>query len=406
VPQFRYMAATNSAETIEGRMEAATKAAVVDRLHAQGHVPIRVEQDGGSAIAALLATELFTSHRVGARALALITAQLATLLKAGIALDEALSIVEELVQKPSEKAAIRSLLEKISGGATLADAMAAQPRIFPEFYVSMVRAGEAGATLEAVLDRVAEFLERSEATRDHIKSTLTYPAIVAVTCCLSIAVLLAFVIPRFRPLFEQHGGKLPSSAAWLMASSDFLENWWWLCLLLPVVAALVFRHRLRDPAVRHRWQKRVLRLPIVGDLVTKIEVARLSRTLGTLLKNGVSLVPALTITQETAHNRVFGEAIAAIIELAKTGKGMAEPMRLTKVFPSLAIHLVRVGEESGRQDDMLLKIADIFDTESRRSIDRLMALMAPAVTIILGAIVAAVVMSIMTALLSVYELTI
>ena len=406
MPQFRYVAVAASAQRVEGRMEAADKSAVVRRLHALGHVPIRVEEAGWAALAGIDLADLLGASRVPPQSLALITGQLATLLTAGVALDEALVILAELVDRAGERQCLQRLLERVRGGASLADAMAAQPRVFPDFYVSMVRAGEAGASLDAVLARLAEYLERAEASKAHVRSALTYPAIVALICCASIGILFAFVVPRFRPLFEQAGDALPPSARALLAVSDFLAGFWWLCLALPLVAALLIHRQWRHPASRQRWQRLMLRLPLAGPLLTKAEVARFGRTLGTLLRNGVPLLGALALTRETLRNRVFADALGGVIDQVKTGKGLAEPLAESKVFPRLAVHLVRVGEESGRQEEMLLKLADIFDTETRRSIDRLLALIGPALTIVLGAVVAAVIGSILTAVLSVYDLAI
>jgi general secretion pathway protein F len=404
MPQFRYVAVAASAERVEGRMEATDKSAVVHRLHASGHVPIRVDEVGLGAIAGLDLAELLGARRVTARSLTLITGQLATLLRAGLALDEALVILEELLDRASEKQCLRRLLERVRGGASLADAMAAQPRVFPDFYISMVRAGEAGASLEAVLGRLAEFLERAEASKAHIKSALIYPMIVALVCCVSIGILFAFVVPRFRPLFEQAGAALPPSARALLAVADFFQGFWWLCLLLPALAAFLVYRQVKNPASRQRWERLLLRAPLIGPLIRKAEVARFGRTLGTLLKNGVSLLSALALTRDTLRNRVFVEALGGVIEQVKTGKGLAEPLAQSKVFPRLAVHLVRVGEESGHQEEMLLKLADIFETEMSRSIDRLLVLLGPALTIVLGTIVASVIGTILTAVLSVYDL--
>jgi general secretion pathway protein F len=404
MPQFRYVAVEGTSAPVEGRMEAASKAAVIDRLHALGHTPIRVDQLAASPLANLDLATLIGPRRMPARQLALLTGQLATLLHAGLALDEALGILRQLATKPVEKECLRLLLDRISGGATLSDAMAEQPNVFPGFYVSMIRAGEAGASLETVLDRLSEYLERSQAQKEHITSALLYPIIVAVTCCLSIAVLFLFVVPRFRPVFEQAGTALPLAARSLLAVSDFLQDFWWACLFGPLLVAFLLYRQFRKPASRRRWDQRLLKLPGFGDLITKTEVVRFARTLATLLKNGVSLLTALTITRETIGNSVFVDAVGTIIERAKTGKGLAEPLAQTKVFPPLAIHLVRVGEETGRADEMLFKVADIFEGETKRSIDRMLALLGPALTIGLGLIVAAVIGSILTAVLSVYDL--
>jgi general secretion pathway protein F len=190
-------------------------------------------------------------------------------------------------------------------GAALSDAMAAERAVFPDFYISMVRAGEAGASLEAVLARLSEFLDRSQAIREHVKSALLYPLIVAVTCVLSISMLFIFVVPRFKPLFEQAGSALPLTAQALLTVSDFIQDYWWVLVVVPLLAIVVTRLQLRKPAARARLDRRLLRLPLVGALIAKVQTVRFARTLGTALKNGVSLETALSITRETLSNRVF-----------------------------------------------------------------------------------------------------
>jgi general secretion pathway protein F len=404
VPEFRYVAVTPAAQTIEGRMEAPDQSALVDHLHSLGHIPLRVETIVPSRLGSLFATELFQARHLAARSLALIIGQLATLLRAGLALDEALLITEELVDHVRDKACIRGLIDRVKAGGTLADAMRAQKRLFPDYCVSLVRAGEAGASLETVLERLADFIERSQATREHIKSALLYPAIVAVVCCMSIGILLVFVVPQFRPMFEQSGDALPLSARYLLGFSDLLAAYWWAGILIFLICGTWAYRQLHSAKSKLRWQRRLLRMPRVGELIRKLEVARFSRTLGTLLKNGVPLLSALAIARDATSNSVFVEAIDMIIDRAKTGRGLAAPLYETGFFPRLAVHLVRVGEETARQEEMLTKIADIFEAETRRSIDRLLALFAPAVTILLGLVVAGVIVSMLTALLSVYDL--
>jgi len=405
VPEFRYKAINGAAETIKGRMEAADRPALIDRLHASGQVPLRVEEVVPSPLASWLARGLLPARKMRPRSLALITGQLATLLRAGLPLDEALAILEDLVQDSKEKRCIRDLIEKVRAGGTLADAMAAQRGLFPEYCISMVRAGEAAAALDAALERLADFVERSQSTRTYITSALIYPIVVALACMVSIAIVLLVVVPRFRPLLEQAGEAMPSSARYLLEFSDVLVGYWWIELpILFLGIALIYWH-FNNPKNRVAWRLRMLNVPLVGDLLRMIEVARFSRTLGTLLKNGVALVTALSITGDMMTNTSLGKAVETIIELAKAGKGLAQPMRETRAFPSLAVHLIRIGEENGRYDEMLVKIADIFDADTRRSLDRLLALIAPAVTVLLGIVVAGVLMSMITALLSVYELT-
>jgi general secretion pathway protein F len=399
---YHYVAVSSRAGSVTGRMEAASKAAVVERLHEAGHVPINIAEVGRLWHADL--GRLFQRRRVSARSLAVLTSQLATLLDAGVVLDECLAILEEMTEAPREREVLRGLLDRVRAGASLSEAMAAERTVFPDFYVSMVRAGEAGASLEAVLARLSEFLDRSQAIREHVKSALLYPLIVGVTCLLSISMLFIFVVPRFKPLFEQAGSALPLTAQALLWVSDFMQDYWWVLVVVPLLAIVIVRLQLRKPAVRARLDRRLLKLPLVGALIAKVQTVRFARTLGTALKNGVSLETALAITRETLSNQVFADAAAMILERVKTGTGLATPVVQAKVFPVLAGHLIRVGEEVGRQDDMLVKIADIFELETRRALDRLLALLAPALTIVLGVVVAGVTLSIITAVLSVYDL--
>jgi len=385
-------------------MEAASKSAVVERLRASGHVPIRVDEIGAASLANFDLALLFGKHRLSRRTLTLITSQLATLLHAGLPIDEALVMLAELVDGRNEKQCVTELLKKVRSGASFADALAAQDGVFPEFYISMVRAGEAGASLERVLARLAEFLERTQAAKEHIKSALLYPLIVTLVCCASIGILFVFVVPRFRPLFEQAGNSLPASAQLLLWVSGFIQNFWYVFLLVPTLIAVVLYRQMRDPRSRQKWDRLVLRVPLLGELVRKSETVSFSRTLGTLLRNGVPLLQALAITRATLRNTVFYQAMERVIELVKTGKGLAEPLSQATVFPRLATHLIRVGEESGQQAEMLLRIADIFETETRRTVDRMLTLLGPALTIGLGVVVAGVIGSILTAVLSVYNL--
>jgi general secretion pathway protein F len=404
--RFRYEAVSASGELVAGEMEAETQAAVIERLQSQGHVPIRADAASRGALARLLSWEVRPRKKRPVRNLALLTQQLATLLHAGLSLDRALELAQTVTPREAERECLAAVLAKVRGGSSLVDAMAAQPAVFPKFYLGMVRAGEAGATLDATLRQLADFLERSQAAREKVTSALVYPAIVLVTGLGSIALLFGFVIPRFRPLFEDAGTALPAAAQAVLAVSDFLRDYWWAMLVAVAIAALVIRRQFRGGETRRRWDGRLLRLPLVGDLITKSEVARMTRTLGTLLKNGVAPLVALAITRETLRNTVIADAIGAVADSLKQGKGLAEPLSLSKAVPVLAIQLIRVGEETARLDEMLIKTAEIFDDEVARSVERLLALLVPGITILLGIVVALVIGSILTAVLSVYELAI
>lgn len=403
---YRYEAAAASGEVVTGEMEAISQDAVVERLHALGYVPIRADTAQSGLLGRLIPRPLTLRRRGHSASLVFLTQQLATLLQAGLSLDRALEIAQTVITRKAEQDCLRSVLDMVRGGSSLANSLAAQEGLFPAFYIGMVRAGEAGGSLNSTLRHLAELLERSEAAREQVKSALVYPAIVLATGCASVGILFAFVIPRFRPLFEDAGTALPFAAEAVLAVSDALNDYWWLMLGVIVVGAFLFQRYIGTAEGRRWWDTTLLRLPLIGDLVTKIEISRFSRTLGTLLRNGVSPLTALTITRETVTNAALRDAMATVVESVKEGKGLSDPLARTGLVPSLAVQLTRVGEETARLDEMLLKIGEIYELESQRSIDRLLALLVPAVTVALGVVVALVIGSILTAVLSVYDLAI
>jgi general secretion pathway protein F len=401
---YRYQAAAASGELVTGEMEALDQDSVIERLHALGYVPIEARQ----AQAGLLS---WLQPRRGARRgvarpkqLVFLTQQLGMLLQAGLSLDRALEIAETVVEARAEREATHAVLDLVRGGSSLADAMAAQNGVFPAYYIGMVRASEASGSLDTTLRHLAELLERSDAAREQVKSALIYPALVLATGVGSIAILFEFVIPRFRPLFDGAGADLPLMTRIVLWLSDAVQNEAWLVLVLVVVLVLLWRRSLGTEEGRRRWDRRVFKLPLFGSLVIKTEISRFGRTLGTLLRNGVSPLSALLITQETVSNTALREALTSVVDSVKEGRGLSEPLAQTGLVPSLAVNLTRVGEETARLDEMLLKIADIYEQETKRGVDRLLALLVPAVTIGLGVVVALVIGSILTAILSVYDL--
>jgi general secretion pathway protein F len=406
VTRFRYEAVSAGGELLVGEMEADTQAAVIERLQNLGHVPIRAESAARGSLSRLFAQRPKPRKMRPPRNLALLTEQLATLLHAGLSLDRVLELAQTAAAGDDERECLAAILDKVRGGGSLADAMAAQPQVFPKFYVGMVRAGEAGATLDTTLRQLAEFLEKSQAARQKIVSAMVYPAIVLLIGLASVGILFGFVIPRFRPIFEDAGAALPFAAQGVLAVADLIQGYWWALLAMVAAAAVFLRRQSGRPEWRRRWDRRLLKLPLIGELIAKADVARFSRTLGTLLKNGVAPLNALAITQETLRNSVIREAVGGIADNLKQGKGLADPLSQSKVVPLLAVQLIRVGEETARLEEMLLKTAEIFDEEVGRTVERLLALLVPAITVLLGVVVAIVIGSILTAVLSVYELAV
>jgi general secretion pathway protein F len=407
--RFRFRAVASSGELVEGEIEAADQAAVVAKLRGQGHLPLAAEPVGGalevrSALARRLSQPLFGSGRIRRQELAVMTRELATLLDAGLTLDQSLRLMTDLVESEAARRLLGELLERVHGGSSLADALAERQDVFSNAYISMVRAGEAGGSLDDVLARLATFLEQAEALSEQVKSALVYPVILLVMAGVSIVILLTVVVPEFEPLFASAETELPWLTRLIIALGDGLQRWWW-ALLLGLGAGLWLTFRqFRQPASRARIDAWLLRAPLLGDLLAKVDTARLARTLGTLLGNGVPLLSALAIAKDTLANAALREALAEAASGVKEGKGLADPLERAALFPKLAVHLLSVGERSGRLDTMLLKIAEIFDREVRATIERLMALLVPALTIVLGLVIAAIIGAVLMAILSAYQL--
>lgn len=404
MPIFRYRAVTDSNQIVEGEMEAPARADVVDRLRALGQLPLDANEVNAASPRATNRKSFLTRRRVSSRDVFLITHELATLLKAGVPLDRAFSTLIDLGENRHIKTLLKNILDRLRGGVSLADALGEHREIFPPYYASMVRAGEASGSLDVVLSRLAEFLEKSQNLRETVRTALYYPIFLLIMAVISIVILLSFVVPEFKPLFESAGAALPLSTRVLVATGDFIRDYGWVIFLVLVCAFFGARRYLQSTEGRRLWDAYLLKLPIVGILITKIEVARFSRTASTLLENGVSLLHALGIVRDTLTNTVMASSIDSVATRLKEGGGIAQPLMETGLFPRLVVHLVGVGEETGKLDDMLSKLADIYDEEVGRTTARMLALLVPVLTIGMGIIIAGIITSILTAIFSVNTL--
>ncbi|MCB1918672.1 MAG: type II secretion system F family protein [Candidatus Competibacteraceae bacterium] len=404
MPRYRYEAVDNTGEVLRDEIEAPTPEAAVERLRDQGLLPLSVNEAKGGFLRGGLGQPLFSKRRALSRkSIMLLTQQLASLLHAGMPLDRAFTILIGVTDDEQARTLLERVQEKVRGGSSLADALEAQGA-FSRFYLNMIRAGEAGGALEVVLKRLTEFLERSQALRETVTSALIYPMILLTVSALSVIILLTFVVPQFQRLFADAGKALPLATQIVIAVGDGFRHYWWAGALFIMLAVAAVRRQLNQPESRARWDRWLLRLPLVGDLIGKVETARLSRTLGTLLGNGVSLLNALTIVRETLSNQVMATALGEVAEHVKTGRGLAEPLQDAESFPKLAVQMIRVGEETGQLQEMLIQIADAYDGEVQTAVKRLLTLLEPAMILGLGVIIAGIIMSILVAILSLNEL--
>jgi general secretion pathway protein F len=403
MPVFTYRAADRRGQTVDGVMEAPDARAVVERLHREAFYPIRVEPH--SERRRLAAWSFTPSRGVRPRELLAFTQQLATLFEAGLALDRALAILEELAPTARLKTIVTDLIHGVRGGASLSDALTRHhPRPFSRLYVNMVRAGEKGGVLEVTLRRLAEFLEARAAFRDAVVSALAYPIVITAVGAAAIVFLLTFVIPRFATIFSDLGQTIPLPTQILMSVSTTARAYWWVAP--PVVLGIVLIWRVWTSTAEGRlaWDQWLLRMPIVGRLVVKVETAQFTRTLGTMLRSGVPVLGAMAVVGDMMNNQAIAGAVTRISQDVKRGGTIAVSMREHAPFPALAVHMVRVGEETGRLEEMLLKVADTFEADVRTELKRVIGLLEPIIILGMGVLVAFIVVAMLLAIFSINEL--
>jgi general secretion pathway protein F len=400
MPKFFYQAVKLDGELIAGEIDAANKETVRQQLQRDGLILIET-RTSKSLLARL---KRVRQQRLNHKEISILTRELATLLEAGMTLDRSLQILVDLSGQPHLARVLADLQERVRGGATFSRALEEQDGQFPRLYINMVKAGEAGGALDQVLNRLADYLERLAELRQTVISALVYPAILLFVAALSVIMLLVFVVPQFTVLFEDMGADLPLPTQIVVAAGDLFRNYWWAMLCTIALIAVVIERWLQNPAVRESFDRRVLALPLFGELIWKMETARLCHTLSTLLKNGLPLLTALTLAREVVSNRKIAGLLIEAGDDLKHGRGLAAPLARLQALPDLALQMIRVGEESGSLDAMLAKVAGIYDRETRASVQRLLTLLEPLLIIGLGVIVAGIIISILMAILGANDL--
>lgn len=401
---FRYKAVTEAGNVVEGDIEAPTQAAVIAHLRNLGHLPIRADERQSGSLVHWYAREVRRRERLSRTDLMMLLQDLSMLLRAGLPLDQALDTSVQYAEKPLVRAVVKRLLDKVRSGTSLADGMAAEGDAFDRFVVGMTRAGEASGALDLVLAKTSEFLERSHKSIQNLRSALLYPIILLISTIVSVGVIVTVVIPNFEEIFTEAGFPLPLATRIVLAVGNIAQHFWWLPVLAVLVTILWIVRARQTEAGRLRWDRRLLKLPLIGDLLTKAEAARVTFTLGTLLGNGVPLLGALGVARETLSNQVMAQAFEVVQKKVKEGKSFARPLDEAGVLPRLATHLLRIGEESGRLEEMLFRVAETYEVEVQRSIQRLLTLLVPALTLLMGLLIGGIVVSILLPMLSINTL--
>ena len=398
---FTYKAVARDGKTRQGVIEASGQELASRQLRAQGLTLLKLEAGSN-----LDDPEKVAGKPPSRQEVLSMTSELAVLLRAGLPLDRALKVLIDMAVQPQMQFLLNDLLKAVKGGKALSIAMQSHEKIFGSFYISMVRSGEASGQLSEVLDRLVEYLENAKANRDSVVSALIYPAILLVVAVLSIVLMLGFVVPQFESLFEDMGEALPMLTQMVLSGADFIKSWGWLLLIVIVGAGIVFRNWSSTDQGRTALDKRMLALPLAGGIVFEFEVSKFARTTGTLLGNGVSLLKAISIAIDTVDNRVIRDALQVLPPAVKGGQRMSIALEESKMFTPMVIQMIRVGEESGSLDKMLLELAKVFDDHVQSGVKRGLALLEPILILSMGFIIAVIIIAILMGILSVNNLAV
>jgi type IV pilus assembly protein PilC len=381
MPTFAYSARPAIGGEIQsGEIDLPTKDEVLAYLHKNRLIPVSVREKPKQI------TISFGSG-IKTRDIVIFTRQFATMINSGLPLVQSLEILAEQSDNPNLRKTIQDVLYDVESGHTLADAMRKHPKVFTDLFVNMVAAGEAGGILDTILLRLAVFLEKADALRRKIKGAMVYPAVILGVAISAVAVLLIFVIPTFQNMFSAAGVPLPLPTQLVIGLSQVLQSYWWLIGAAIVGGVFLIRYVYSTDGGRLALDKLMLNLPILGDMQRKAAVARFTRTLGTLVSSGVSILEGLEITAKTAGNRVIHDAVMGSRASIAGGETIAGPLKESGVFPPMVVQMINVGEQTGGLDEMLTKIADFYDEEVDAAVSAMLAAMEPIMIVVLGTVV-------------------
>jgi general secretion pathway protein F len=397
---FKAVAADGRLRT--GSVSGESDKAVARELRKQGLTPVYVGLEQKKSFELKLPDFTRGVHRD----ILFFTQELSTLLNAGVPLDRALSITSELTERPKFRTVVLDVLRVLKGGRSLADSLAAHPKYFGDLYVNMVRAGEASGALAAVFERLAEFERSRDELRGYIISSMTYPGLLCLVGLASILVLLNFVVPRFASVFEESHMKIPLPTQMMLDASKFVQAYWLPAVIGIACFGVAFRSYVRTARGKLWWDSLLLRTPLLGDAVRKAETARFARAMSTLVANTVPLVQSIGISAAILNNKKMSGSLESVSQGVKRGEGIAAPLRRVGVFPALAGHLLSVGEETGRLDQMFARMADIYESDTKTAIKRFTSLFEPMVILIMGLMVGGLILSMLLAITSINDMAV
>ncbi|NLO24283.1 MAG: type II secretion system F family protein [Fibrobacter sp.] len=377
MPVFLYKAQNVQGNVFEGQIEAKNKEEAESLLKRKRLIVQSVKKKPTEI-------NLKIGTGIGSADISRFTRMFSSMTSAGLPMLQCLNILEEQMENPALKEVVHKVAQSINGGASLADSLAQHPKVFDKLYCNMVAAGEAGGILEGILLRLADYQEANERTKRKVKKAMMYPVIVFLVAIGAVVALLTFVVPTFANMFTDMGAELPGPTQLVMDMSNMIKDYALLWIVLIVASIVVIRTILKVPAFRLKFDTILLKLPKLGDLLTKTAVARFGRTLGTLLNAGVSIIDALQVTAKTAGNTAVEKAIMRISQSIAGGKPIVEPMKEAGIFPPMVVQMTGVGEKTGDLGGMLLKVADFYDEEVDAAVDSVTSMLEPIIIVFMG----------------------
>jgi type IV pilus assembly protein PilC len=384
MPTFAYTARTLSGDLKSATMDAKSREDVVAQLRRQKLIVVKVDEDRGRKRG---------GGKIKTRDIVIFTRQFATMINAGLPLVQALDILSKQSENKTLKEVTRQVVYDVESGHTVADALGKHPKAFSELYVNMVAAGEAGGILDTILSRLAVFMEKTDALVRKVKGAMIYPGVIVSVAVIAIVVLLVFVIPTFEQMFASVNLALPLPTRVVIGLSRFLQGYWWAVLGGALLFGFMFKRYYATPGGKLNIDRLMLKMPVLGDVLRKSAVSRFTRTLGTLISSGVSILDGLEITAKTAGNRVIHDAIMQSRSSIAGGDTIAAPLQKSEVFPPMVISMIAVGEQTGGLDEMLSKIADFYDEEVDAAVSALLSLLEPVMIVFLGVVVGGMVVA-------------
>ncbi len=402
---FVYHATDASGKCVKGTLEARDKKALVDRLQEMGYFPIRIGSSGAEKTsgASKRSFSLFR-HRVPAQCIVGFTQELSDMLDAGLPLDRALSILAELEKNDTFKKVLTGIHKGIHSGCTFAECLEEHPDLFSEVYINTVRAGEAGGSLEIVLARLKRFIEDARRLKEDIRSALIYPLLLTVVGGGAVALMLLVFIPKFSVILADMGGVMPMPTQILLNISGALTKYWPLIIAFIAASAIGLRLILKTEEGQRRFDGLKLITPLFGPILRKAAVSRFARTLGALMQGGLPILESLNIAVKTMGNAYMAGEMGPVVEGVRRGRGLSVPLRESACFPAIAVHMLAVGEETGRLDETLLRLSDKYDRDVGTAVKRLLSLLEPLIILIMAVIVGFVVISLLLAVFSLNDM--